>query len=315
VPSFVADSPAPNDARPATERYFFCIGSARSGTTLLARILDQHPALACVVEGYLPTPLAWSSLLNLKTDKWQRHGFERAQIEEWRQVVHETLAESGVSPGYPLNAAALENSARGEGAVNGARNGTAGAVVRAAARVMPAILTDFARRLGAEQVGDKWPQYIEYLPLVLQVFPQARFIYTVRDPRAVWNSGQRFRGRGLGHAVLSDMLRKDLQVQAYLGSRSNFLLVRYEDLVMDTGQTAQRIFEFLGVPFSMDYLDYDARRDPYPGRWDWVKEATSPVDPERVNQWKQRMTMREIKEVTTLADWFIDRYNYDNLQH
>ena len=60
--------------------FFFCIGVPKTGTTLLARLLDQHPDIACMWESYAFHPRSRASLFNPTSDKWKQHGFDREQV-------------------------------------------------------------------------------------------------------------------------------------------------------------------------------------------------------------------------------------------
>jgi hypothetical protein len=175
---------------------------------------------------------------------------------------------------------------------------------------MPAALSDFARRCDARVAGDKWPWYVDHLENTLAVFPDAKYVYNVRDPRGLWNSAQRFKGRGRGDELLDRMLENDRRLEGYL-RRRNFLTIRYEDLVCRPEQTCAQLFGFLGCDFSPEHLFYSPHRDPYPERWEWVPEAGQQLDPWHTVKWKEQMSQQEIESVRRLAGWFIEKYGYE----
>jgi hypothetical protein len=271
---------------------FFCIGAAKSGTTLLARVLDQHPDIACIWESYALTPRAKASIFNPASTSWQRHGFAREQVERWATVWR-------AQPQALLRRVLRKVT------------GHSHLVVSPFQRTMSEAFADFARRCRARVVGDKWPQYIGYLQPVLEAFPQARFIYNVRDPRGLWNSAQRFKGRERGDELLQRMLEQDRRVTPFL-SRPNFYTVRYEDLVHEPAETCRQLYAFLGCDFSPDYLAYHPETDPYPQRWDWVPQASQALDPWHTAKWKEQMIAAEIERVSHRARSFIDKYRYED---
>ncbi len=274
----------------ASATRFFCIGSQKTGTTLLARILDQHPQIACVSESFALCPDSDSSLLNPYSPKWVAHGFRRATVDRWFTLWSLARRRYPPSPEDPL----LQQPARE-------------VTFR---QVMPEALSDFGLRCGATVVGDKWNWYVGALDLVLSTFPGARFIYTVRDPRGLWNSGQRFLDRGHGNQTLGDMLAKDRQIQPWLAS-DRLRVVRYEDLVCAPERTARELYDFLGVESERVDLDYRPEHDPYPHRWDWVPESRQPPSCYHSNKWKTQMTAGEIAQVTAAAGDFFGRYGYE----
>lgn len=274
-------------SKPAT--FFFCIGPPKTGTTLLARLLDQHPDIACLFESFALHPDSGTSLFNPKADKWRDHGFAAMDIERWSEHFRQAASKaSGPSDWRALQVA---------------RESTFEAV-------LPEALCDFAARNGVKAVGDKWCWYIPSLALVRRVFPHARFIYTVRDPRAVWNSGQRFRERERGDQVLAEQLAQDKLVAPLLCEPA-FLTVRYEDLVLHGEQTLDRLHKFLGVrPLTSSLPARPLSEDPHPRRWDWVPEASQPLEPQHVDKWRGQMTSEQADTVTTRSQAFLERYDY-----
>ena len=270
---------------------FFCVGSEKSGTTLLARILDQHPEVACIWESYAFRPDSRASIFNPASEKWMRHGFSESQVRHWSRTWK-------TQPGAFIRRVLQRLT------------GDSFFITSCFRQTMPSALTDFARRCDASVVGDKWPGYIRYLDNLLSVFPDARIIYNVRDPRALWNSAQKFKERQRGDELLRLMLENDKRIRPYL-ERPNFLTIRYEDLVFEPEGTAERMYDFLGCDFSTGYLQYDQENDPYPDRWNWVPTASGRIDPWHAIKWKQQVSPADIERVTVMAASFMDRHGYD----
>ena len=269
---------------------FFCVGSEKSGTTLLARMLDQHPEVACLWESYAFRPGSRASIFNPDSEKWRRHGFSESDVRRWSRIWN---AQPQAFFRRTLNRL-TENSLFTTSCFR---------------QTMPPALADFARRCNASVAGDKWPGHIRYLDTLLSVFPDVRIIYNVRDPRALWNSAQRFKDRRRGDELLNLMLENDERIRPHL-ERPNFLTVRYEDLVCETEETVRRMYEFLGCDFSTRYLRYDPQGDPYPDRWNWVPEARGRIDPSHAFKWKETVDPADIARITTTASSFMDHHGY-----
>lgn len=270
---------------------FFCVGSEKSGTTLLSRILDQHPEIACIWESYAFRPESSASIFNLASEKWRRHGFSESDVRRWSQIWN--------AQPQAFFRRTLSRLTRRDFLVESCFR-----------RTMSAALADFARRCDATVVGDKWPGYIRHLDQLLSAYPEARIIYNVRDPRGLWNSAQEFRGRQRGDELLGEMIENDERIRPYL-ERPNFLTIRYEGLVCQPEGTVQRMYEFLGCDFSTRHLPYDPQSDPYPDRWSWVPEAGGQIDPSHAFKWKEQLSSSDIERVTSMAASFIDRHGYE----
>lgn len=271
-------------------RFFFCIGAAKSGTTLLARVLDQHPKIVCIWESYAFHPRSNASIFNPTSDSWRRHGFSRSDVLRWSRIWRKVPRSLVRRILRKLTGRTLF-------------------VVSSFRETMTAALTDFARRCDATVVGDKWPRYIYHLNALLMAFPSARYIYNVRDPRGLWNSAQQFKGRKRGDELLARALVQDRLVTPYL-KLDNFLTIRYEDLVQYPETTCEELYKFLGCEFSPRYLRYERKSDPYPERWDWIPQANEPFDPWHTFKWKERMKPHEVDRVSRQSNWFIEKYHY-----
>lgn len=266
------------------KQVYFCIGAAKTGTTILARLLDQQPGVACLWEGYLLRPRHTSSVINPESNAWQKHGFARERVGEWHeQATHKTQVDGNERDGirYP-------------------------GVVR---QIITEVLEDFGARTGADVVGDKWPYYWKSLPLMVEAFPEARFVYNVRDPRAVWNSGETFKKRGLGDEILDEMMASEAAVRGVVPP-DRLIVIRYEDLIRQPATTMVELAGFIGFDFSAEALEYSAADDPLPDRWNWVPEAKGDLDAALTEKWRFQMPRDQQRRVSELCSEFIERYGY-----
>ena len=155
----------------------------------------------------------------------------------------------------------------------------------------------------AQRLVDKLPLNLVHLGLVRRLFPGAKVLVALRDPRDVVLSCfmQAFQPNpAMVHfyaldtaaelyATVMDQWRHD---RAHLGL--DYLEYRYEELVADTDATARRIVDFLGLAWSDDVLRYhergrggttpsyrDVRQPIYDrsvGRWRHYRAALAPVE-------------------------------------
>jgi len=235
--------------------YLFVVGAARSGTTMLQRMLDAHPLLAVVNETYwLPrkyrertgltrdgqvTSALFPLLLN--SPKFERMGFGKEDLRR--------IADNGAPISYVDFVAAL--------------------------------FEEYARRQGKQLAGDKTPGYVRRMAQLHELWPQARFVHLVRDPRDVclslldWPGGERTAGQfGTWHLdrVVSSALYWRYSVA--MGREAGVALgtglyreTRYEDLVASAESELGRLCEFLAIPFDQAMLNYHVGRSrPKPGR-------------------------------------------------
>jgi hypothetical protein len=269
---------------------FFCIGCQKSGTTLLARVLDQHPNIACIWESYALVPQGKPSIMNPNSDAWKKHGFNEEEVLRWNSIWRK-------KPTF------LDRTIRRLSGRNILKE-------RQFRSTMSSAFSIFSEHCNAHVVGDKWPGYINHINILTNVFPNAKFIYNVRDPRGIWNSAQSFKGRKKGDKILAEMLQKDRIISPYL-NQPNFFYLRYEDLIFQPELTCKNLYQFLGCDFSKDYLTYNQKFDPLPQRWGWVPEAREQFNHQYAIKWKEEMEPAQIAKVNQIAGWFINKYHYD----
>jgi hypothetical protein len=218
---------------------FFIVGAARSGTTLLRRILTANPgihippenyALPHVVEAYRRNcNLPWKDLVRLSLSYLEfQKDFETYQIS-LRPLMFELLE---MPPSE-----------------------------RSLAGIIDRFYRFHARQQGnsVRTWGDKTPSNVYYLDRILKPFPQARILNLVRD------------GVDVVHSMLEYNLAPDLPGAARRWRKAinnaqqfarhypdNILNVRYEDLVSKPERAVQEIGVFLNIRFKETCVD---RRD------------------------------------------------------
>ena len=265
-------------------RQFFIIGGQKTGATLLARLLDSQANISCIWESYALNPLHDTSILNLQSHNRVRHGFDYAFVSELRGYwkLREVDYFGNIQHRY---------SAFGE--------------------TMGPLLADFAMRNDSFIVGDKWPWYIRHLDALATSFPEAKLVHLVRDPRAIWNSAQRFLARERGDVVLWEILDLERRLDNYPMDAEKLIRVKYEDLIRDPILTVFHIMEFLGCSSTDGEIASSLDSNITDERWSWVPEANQPITSFHGDKWKTQMTVAQIDSVTNISRSFLEKYNYE----
>ncbi len=153
------------------------------------------------------------------------------------------------------------------------------------------------RNAGKARFGDKTPEYIRYIPDILKIYPNARFIHLVRDGRDVTIS---FANVGWGRAYHGPDFDWTRAVRAALAYRrapfaDRILKIRYEEMVRDLEGAVRRVCAFLGEAFEPDMLNWHGRIGKlFPGEVPNVHtKLFQPVLSEEVTAWRRRLSVIE----------------------
>jgi hypothetical protein len=259
----------------------FVVGCPRSGTTLLQRMLDNHPALAVINDShFIPAAL-------------------------------DGLIQAGDLPLTPAMISRARSFRSRSGKTGFFRLGLPDTVVDEAARragtyrgFVTELYNEVARLHDKQLAGEKTPDYVRHIPLLHSLFPHARFLHVIRDGRSVALSLREWAAAGKGPARFELWAHEPVAMCALwwrwqvgagrkdgpaLGEAS-YREVKYEELVSRPERVLDDITLFLGLPQAPQMLRYHEGRmrtkpglsakqawlPPTPGLRDWQKEMTAP---------------------------------------
>jgi hypothetical protein len=204
----------------------FVIGSPRSGSTLLSRMLGAHSQIHAPAEPHLLTPLA--------------HLGYYARVDD---APYDTIVSAA---GINELVAALPNGEQD---------------YQSALRAYSDRLYDgLLEGTGCAQLLDKTPAYALVLEFLEKLYPDARYIVLTRHPIAVWTSQVEsfFDGDFEAAQERSPLLER------YVPAIARFLRetkvenehVQYEALVQDPRAHMERLASFLGLEFEEAMVEY-----------------------------------------------------------
>lgn len=299
----------------------------RSGTTLLARMLDTHEEIVCASDPIRPfynavrdsvaaeqsidvdpyDPLgayfADDAALDLY-DAIQSTTFDRPFDRDSEELLARIVDHC--EPFSPYIAAALD-----------AQQTTGDSF----ADVFEQLLAEVPAQYGSgdeEWVATKEVWTTEFTPAVKDSLPDSKFILMVRDPRAVCAS-KHSRDAKYPWLFLARQWRK-LALLTHLYTTDDrladdVLVVRYEDLVTTPEETATRICEFLDIGLDERILRpgtfTDGRGEPWIQNTSYDDEDPS-FNTDSVRKWEQQLDEREISYIERLCLGEMALFDYDH---
>jgi tetratricopeptide (TPR) repeat protein len=149
--------------------------------------------------------------------------------------------------------------------------------------------------IGNRLLVDKNPSQTAQIPAIVRIFPQAKFLVALRDPRDVCLScfmqPLALNPVASSYLSLEDAAREFVSLMGFWKSiapklSNPWLEVRYEDVVADLESVARRTLEFLEVPWDARVLDFDEHARNKIVRSPTYADVVKPVFKGAVGRWK-----------------------------
>jgi protein-tyrosine sulfotransferase len=115
----------------------------------------------------------------------------------------------------------------------------------------------------AEHLCAKYPVILAHMGLLSRLFPKAKFVYMVRDPRAQVTSHLEYLNRTMTALNRKEYLfnwnefNSDVYHQCVQLGRRKCLTVHYEKLVLRLKDSMKRVVSFLNVTWTEDFLHHE----------------------------------------------------------
>ena len=241
--------PQPAADQPAP---FFIVGAERSGTTLFRLLLSSHPEIACHTEFEYAVDWLDPKTGTLPLNEYRDRLVEHRKFPELFKV-REMLEEH---PQIEVDHTML----------------------------VRAFLEQYRREQGRPVIGATIHRHFDR---VLNIWPNARFIHIVRDPRDVARSNVKMGWagtpyHGIGGWVHAEKLWDDLLTRI---DPERCIDTQFEKLIESPVDELTRISTFLGLEFSEKMLNFHET------------STYSPLDPTMTWQWKRKMRPIDIRLV------------------
>ena len=273
------------------DRPIFVVACPRSGTTLLQLMLHAHPRIAIPPENrfFLETYRARRKFGDL------RKPARREQLGEW--VINQRKIRHMKVPKEILK----EKVAQAPPTIGSA---------------LGVVLREYAAFYGKPRWGDKRPLYLNHIPTILALFPDAQFIHIVRDGRDCVASLKRMPWWKTGSTAAITRWVQSMN----MGRRAAKTLrpdqwfeFKYEDLVAEPRPILERMCEYLGEEFDEAMLE-PHRATPkaaVPKKKTWHGRTREAVSTASMGRWESELEPWELAVIERLGRRHFKRYGYE----
>jgi len=268
--------------------YVFVVGSFRSGTTLVRKILDSSEEISICPE----TQFLGYFISSGYRERIAEAGDLSSDVNVSKAVEYMYSFKEGYWRWLQKN---IDKAYFTERLLETDRSDRA---------ILDLLMHLYAR--GKPIVGEKTPAHLYYVPTLLDWFPNAKVIHTFRDPRAIFVSElkkkeqpkfaearhrwlQRFRPLFVFYVLLQVTLtwlrasRLHKQYQRLYPDR--YRLIKFEDLLTNPEHHLRILSDFLGVELPSQVLESMTSTSSFA-----EKRGKPGIDTEAVRRWQRHIT-------------------------
>ena len=268
----------------------FIVGAPRSGTTLMAVLLDRHSNIAIGPETQFFTefvPRNWAD----KTPKTHE------------QLVDSALAFKRIADFHLDREQLLHHFRQYELTLP---------------NLLRTIIEVHALRNSKSRPGEKSPQHLMHIPAILDHVPEAKFVCVLRDGRDVvrslleapWALPKNPRRFRLFCIRWNDAAEQTLYYQRTL-TPHRFMTVKFEDILRQPRPEVEKICNFIGEEFETTQLETVQPSNVIPG-WEkqWKTKASETLDPGRIEAWRKSADQKQIWAMNSMMGDMLERMGY-----
>ena len=265
--------------------HFFIIGSGRNGITLLATILNAHKEIVIPPEQFV---LPYAII--------RRYIFFFWKSSRWVKNVKSLISNTEKTIKWDIDVEDLNSNGKD---ISFLFNNIFNTYIDKS-------------KPNSKIWGDKSPLNTNFIKYIYPEFPDAKYIFLIRDPRDVALSYQKYLG--------SDSLRfgiwkwnDSVRSYDYLVRRTDVLLVKYENLVESPVSELSRITDFLNLTKDDSISSFKVSADKMGVEEDsHHQNLRKPISARSVGKWKKELSEKELSYFTKNIRSKMDRFGYTN---
>ena len=260
--------------------FTFLMCSERSGSNLITKIIDRHSQYCG------PSPI---HLFRLLLENYSAYG-DLTDYKNWERLIADALSLFCAKLGLWKTDWHFEQLVENIS-------------TRSLKQLLKIIYETETRSHQKSHVFVKENHIYRFLPFIQSSFPEAKFIYLVRDPRDMalsWKKAPSLRGSVIRATRVWKMDQSNgLNILAQLQGEKKIKLIRYEDLLKEPVMQLKTLCKFLAIDFEPTMIEFHS--DPYTNRnagcaAEW-QNLQKPLLKDNYNKYINELTEEEIRYI------------------
>ncbi len=262
----------------------FIVGCPRSGTTILASILNRHSKIASATETH------FFNFVSKNNYDWKHFDLStfKSLLEESRisdftnliKVEEDTLVQKFIDSTSDKSQSTLEIDDFYK------------------KQVFDILMNTLLEKRNKTRFCEKTPQHLHNVAEILKLYPQAKFIHLIRDGRDTVNSLLKMPWRPDGLVNNARFWIQYIRLGQELNKQmatlpGNLLTMKYEELLNEPNSSLQKICEFIGEKFEPQMLQESQADVEIFSPWEssWKHKSKQDLDSSRIGAWSKELSI------------------------
>ncbi|WP_416306683.1 sulfotransferase family protein [Neptunicella sp. SCSIO 80796] len=263
----------------------FIVGVQRSGTTFLRLLLNRHPDI------YIPFETNFLYILKLSENT------DFSDLSQKKALMKRILEEPLTAKG-DIQFSDFER-------LDDVSNAT---------QMIDMLFEENCQKAGKVRWGVKTPHYVLKMHQIMQLYPNARIIALVRDPRDIFLS-QKGISWGIKDPVRManawNLAEYSIEMIRTLFP-DNIKTVRYEDLIRNTEGMVKEICDFVQCDFQPSLLNFDNNPQTMPtDSVQWHQKSMQKPDVNKIYAWKTKLNKYEKAVFANMSGELLKKWGYE----
>lgn len=269
----------------------FVVGMERSGTTLMSSLLSAHPSIAiCPQTKFM---FEWRN----RYPELNLNNTSDLQVF-WQEFTQANFSFTGISAEKTL-----------------ARISQMGTI--SYKNIYTGVLKEYAESQSKTRWGDKISfSKSQYMTLLLEWYPQGRIIWVLRDPRSVVASVLKTPWGAMRSVEQCTIAwKKNVHHLNAWSKDERILVIMYEELIKNTGDTLQKICDFIGEKYTAEMINNRSEKNmPIINRDEWdrnyLKSVLRPISSDSIDKWQSILSEKQLLIIESLVEQEMVKFGY-----
>lgn len=285
----------------------FIVGCPRSGTTILAALLNLHTDIAAATETHF-----FNFISKQKKYKWREFDENQMKLILDEARIMDFCKHLEIEPELLVKyfMESFDSAELSEEVTHKSQFYKK--------KVFDVFIKALLIKKKKIRFCEKTPQHLYNVEEILKLYPGAKFIHIVRDGRDVVNSLLKMPWRPGGllnnSRFWKKYITKGLSLSSKLDSK-NFLTVKFEELIQDPEALMKTICDFVEVSYQKSILQKSqTSNESVFTEWEsnWKHKSKGDLDTKRIGAWKKELSDQDQALLSWHQYYYLNKLNYEH---